>query len=109
MDDRASDGVHSVGHLHQRAEAGRSGEAPATARLIRIRTNEKPELLANQLDQEEHRNFATEAVADDRYLFVSLHVQAVLLPGDKLVHRGRRLEDVSIDLPAKRETLWMST
>ena len=59
MDDRVSDGAHSVGHLHQQAEAGRRGEAPATARLIRIQTNEKPELLANELDQEEHRNFAT--------------------------------------------------
>ena len=59
MDDRVSDGAHSVGHLHQQAEAGRRGEAPATAGLILKQTNEKPELLANELDQEEHRNFAT--------------------------------------------------
>ena len=75
MDERVGHGVHPAGHHYQRAEAGRSGEAPATARLIRFRPMRKPEILAKELDFEEHHNFATQAVADDRDLLACNHVQ----------------------------------
>ena len=93
MDERVGRGVQPAGHLHQQAEAGRSCEAPATARLIRFQTYEK--LLAKELDHEEHRNSATQAVADDHDLLARPQVQIVHLLGDLLVHHGRRLEDAS--------------
>ena len=93
MDERVGRGVQPTGHLHQQDETGKSCEAPVTACLIRFQTYEK--LLAKELDHEEHRNFATEAVADDHDLFARLQVQIVHLVGDLLVHHGRRLEDAS--------------
>ena len=101
MHERAGRGMHPAGPLHQWSEAGRSGEAPATARLIRFQTFEKPELLAKELDHEEHRNTATQTAADDRDLLARLHMQIVHFLGDLLVHRGGRLEDASVDLAAK--------
>ena len=38
MDERVGRGVHLAGYLHHWAETGRSGEAPATARLIYFQT-----------------------------------------------------------------------
>ena len=79
MDKRVSRGMHPAGHLSQRPEAGRSGEAPATTRLTRFQTFEKPVLLAKELGNEEDRDSATRAVPDDHDLSPRLHVQIMQL------------------------------
>ena len=71
--------MHPAGRLSQRPEAGRSGEAPATTRLTRIQTFEKPVLLAKELGSEEDRDSATQAVPDDHDLSARLHVQIIQL------------------------------
>ena len=75
-----------------------SGEAPATTRLTRFQTFERPELLAKELDNEEDRDSATQAALDDHDISDRLHVQIIQLLGDLLEPRGRRLDDAFVDL-----------
>ena len=75
-----------------------SGEAPATTRLTRFQTFERPVLLAKELGNEEDRDSATQAMPDDHDLSARLHVQITQLLGDLLEPRGRRLDDAFVDL-----------
>ena len=61
-------------------------------------TNEKPEILAKELDYEEHHNSAFRLWLTAISLFVTMCKSFL---GDLLVHRGRRLQGAFVDLPAK--------
>ena len=98
VDGRENRGAHPAGHLHRRSEAGRSGEARATERLIRFQTSQKPDLSTKELDNEEDCNSDTQAAPDDHDFSARLHVRIMQLLGDLLEPHCRRLEGAFVDL-----------
>ena len=84
VDGRENRGAHPAGHLHRRSEAGRSGEARATERLMRFQTSQKPDLFTKELDNEEDCNSDTQAAPDDHDFSARLHVRILQLLGDLL-------------------------
>ena len=96
-------GVLHEEHLHEsqdhsRAASSRTGRSKEEQR----QTCQKPNRLGKGLDYDEHRNPASQAVADDNNLLDRLHVQVVQLLGHLLVL------EVASALPEK-ETLMVFT